>query len=142
MTPIRRSGSSRWATTVRGVSSASDTRTLIEQATTRFLEEVPALQKLKMVITLELRGRGDIQQYRVEVPGPKVTKGYADDGRLTLEVVRSTFNELAADGHVADWQAAFEKGTAKVQGPVEIQRLISQVVEKQLERAKLRRARR
>jgi hypothetical protein len=142
MTPIRRSGSSRRATTVRGVSSASDTRTLIEQATTRFLEEVPALQKLKMVITLELRGRGDIQQYRVEVPGPKVSKGYADDGRLTLEVVRSTFNELAADGHVADWQAAFEKGTAKVQGPVEIQRLISQVVEKQLERAKLRRARR
>jgi hypothetical protein len=124
------------------VSSASDTRTLIEQATTRFLEEVPALQKLKMVITLELRGRGDIQQYRVEVPGPKVSKGYADDGRLTLEVVRSTFNELAADGHVADWQAAFEKGTAKVQGPVEIQRLISQVVEKQLERSKLRRARR
>jgi hypothetical protein len=142
MTAIRRSGSSRRATTVRGVSSASDTRTLIEQATTRFLEEVPALQKLKMVITLELRGRGDIQQYRVEVPGPKVSKGYADDGRLTLEVVRSTFNELAADGHVADWQAAFEKGTAKVQGPVEIQRLISQVVEKQLERAKLRRARR
>jgi hypothetical protein len=124
------------------VSSASDTRTLIEQATTRFLDEVPALQKLKMVITLELRGRGDVQQYRVEVPGPKVSKGYADDGRLTLEVVRSTFNELAADGHVADWQAAFEKGTAKVQGPVEIQRLISQVVEKQLERAKLRRARR
>jgi hypothetical protein len=124
------------------VSSASDTRTQIEQAVTHFLEEVPALQKLKMVITLELRGRGDVQQYRVEVPGPKVSKGYAEDGRLTLEVVRSTFNDLAAGGHVADWQAAFEKGQAKVQGPVEIQRLISQVVEKQLERSKLRRARR
>jgi hypothetical protein len=124
------------------VTSATDTRSQIEQAVTRFLDEVPALQKLKMVITLELRGRGDIQQYRVEVPGPKVSKGYAPDGRLTLEVVRATFNDLAADGHVADWRAAFEKGTAKVQGPVEIQRLISQVVEKQEERSKLRRARR
>jgi hypothetical protein len=46
------------------VSSASDTRTQIEQAVNRFLEEVPALQKLKMVITLELRGRGEKQLER------------------------------------------------------------------------------
>ena len=30
---------------------------------------MPALDKLKLVIELELRGRGDIQLFRVEVPG-------------------------------------------------------------------------
>ena len=51
-----------------------------------------------MVIGLELRGRGDTQLYRVELPGPKVSKGYADDERLHVSIPRSHFNELAADG--------------------------------------------
>ena len=34
-----------------------------------FQREVPALERLKLVIELELRGRGDIQLFRVEVPG-------------------------------------------------------------------------
>ena len=42
----------------------------IRAAVERFQEEVPALQKLKLVFGLELKGRGDIQLYRVEVPGP------------------------------------------------------------------------
>ena len=52
---------------------ATDTKSLIETAVTRFLEEVPALQPLKLVAGLELRARGEPQMYRVELPGPKVT---------------------------------------------------------------------
>ncbi|MEA2144778.1 MAG: hypothetical protein QOG59_365, partial [Solirubrobacteraceae bacterium] len=43
---------------------------------------------------LELRGRGDVQLYRVELPGPKVTKDIASDAKVRLEVQRARFNEL------------------------------------------------
>ena len=51
--------------------STAETKALIEEAVRNFQKEVPALQKLKLVIELELRGRGDIQLFRVEVPGPE-----------------------------------------------------------------------
>ena len=54
---------------------ASGTKELIEQAVNNLQREVPALAKLKLIFGLELRGRGDVQLYRVEVPGPKVTQG-------------------------------------------------------------------
>jgi len=57
--------------------STADTKALIEQAVRNFQAEIPALAKLKLVIELELRGRGDIQLFRVEVPGPKVTRDIA-----------------------------------------------------------------
>jgi hypothetical protein len=106
----------------------------------RFLDEVPALQPLKLVASLELRGRGDIQQYRVELPGPKVTKAIASDAKVTLEIPRSHFNELATKGHIKDWRQAFEHGDAKATGIDQVMRLIVNVVEKQEERARTRRA--
>jgi hypothetical protein len=121
---------------------AADTRTLIETAVRRFVEEVPALSPLKLVIALELRGRGDVQVYRVELPGPKVTKDVPSDARVRLSVVRADFNELADKGTVRDWRRAFENGHAKAEGPPEIQQLIRNVVEKQEERGRLRKARR
>ena len=120
---------------------ASDTKTLIETAVTRFIEEVPALAPLKLVVGLELRGRGDIQMYRVEMPGPRVTKDIAVDSKVRLEVQRAAFNELATKGHVSDWRAAFEKGEAKVTGIEQVIRLITQVVERQEERSRTRKAR-
>jgi hypothetical protein len=102
---------------------------------------VPALVPLKLVAGLELRGRGDIQQYRVELPGPKVTKSIASDAKVTLEIPRSHFNELATKGHIKDWRAAFEHGDAKATGIDQVLRLIVQVVEKQEERSRTRRAR-
>jgi hypothetical protein len=113
---------------------------LIETAVTRFLDEVPALAPLKLVAGLELRGRGDVQIYRVELPGPKVTKDIAADAKVTLAVPRSHFNALATKGHVRDWREAFEKGDAKASGIEQYLRLIVQVVEKQEERARTRRA--
>ena len=60
---------------------------------------------------------------------------------MRLEVTRSHFNELAADGRVKQWRAAFEHGDAKATGVDQILRLIAQVVEKQEERSRTRRAR-
>lgn len=107
----------------------------------RFIDEVPALAPLKLVAGLELRGRGDIQHYRVELPGPKVSKDIATDAKVTLHVPRAHFNELATKGKVKDWREAFEKGDAKATGIDQIMRLIVNVVEKQEERARTRRAR-
>ena len=106
----------------------------------RFLDEVPALANLKLVAGLELRGRGDVQMYRVEVPGPKVTKDIAADSKLTLAINRAQFNELATKGHVKDWRAAFEHGDAKATGIDQVMKLIVNVVERQEERSRTRRA--
>lgn len=123
------------------LSSPSDTRALIEQGVRNFLEEVPALQPLRLVVGLELRGRRDVQLYRVELPGPVVSKDIAADAKVRLEVSRSHFNELADHGRVRHWRAAFEHGDAKATGVDQILRLVRQVVEKQEERARTRKAR-
>ena len=102
---------------------------------------MPALAPLKLVAGVELRGRGDVQIYRVQMPGPQVTKDIASDSQIRLEVPRATFNELATKGHVADWHAAFDRGEAKVTGVEQFIRLIAQVVDRQEERTRTRRAR-
>src|ERR671921_1839076 len=121
--------------------STADTKALIEEAVENFQDEVPALKQLKLVIELELRGRGDIQLFRVEVPGPKVTRDIASDAKVRLSVPRSHFNELAEDGRVRHWREAFESGTVKASGPTEILKLIQNVIEKQEERTRTRKLR-
>jgi hypothetical protein len=103
---------------------------------------VPALEPLKLVVGVELRGGRDIQMYRVELPGPKITKDVASDAKVRLEIPRARFNELAEKGTVSSWRSAFAKGEAKATGVEQIIRLIVQVVEKQEERARLRKAHR
>ena len=119
---------------------ATDTKGLIETAVNRFLEEVPALQPLKLVAGIELRGRGDVQMYRIELPGPKVSKDIPSDARVTLTIGRSQFNELATKGHIKDWREAFAHGDAKATGVDQILKLIANVVERQEERSRTRRA--
>ena len=123
------------------MTTPQDTRNLIETAVNRFLAEVPALQPLKLVAGLELRGRGDVQLYRVELPGPKVTKDIASDAKVRIEVQRAQFNELATKGHIADWEQAFAKGEAKATGIDQVLKLIANVVARQQERSRTRRAR-
>ncbi|CAN5595772.1 hypothetical protein BH20ACT15_BH20ACT15_02940 [soil metagenome] len=108
----------------------ASTQDLIETAVERSTDEVPALAKLKLVFELELRGRGDVQLFRVEVPGPKITKEMADDARVTVEIVRSNFNELAADGTVKDYRRAWDEGHIKASGDPAILKLIGQVIER------------
>jgi len=106
-----------------------------------FLADVPALEPLRLVVGLELRGRGDVQLYRVELPGPVISKDIASDSKVRLTVNRAQFNDLAAEGRIKDWRAAIEHGDAKATGVDQILRLIAQVVAKQEERARLRKAR-
>ncbi len=80
-----------------------------------------------------------MQLYRVELPGPKVTKDIASDAKVRLEIRRERFNELAAKGHIKDWRAAFEHGDVKATGIEQVLKLIANVVEKQEERARTRR---
>jgi hypothetical protein len=122
------------------MTTAGDTKALIEQAISRFLEEVPSLAPLKLVIGLELRARHDTQIYRVELPGPKVSKDLPSDAKVTLEVNRPRFNELATAGTVKQWRDAFEHGDARATGIDQYLKLIKQVVDKHDERAGLRRA--
>jgi hypothetical protein len=121
--------------------STAETKALIEEGISNFQRQVPALERLKLVMELELRGRGDIQLFRVEVPGPKVTRDIASDAKVRLSIPRSHFNELAREGTLRHWRDAFESGTVKATGPVEILKLIQSVVEKQEERTRTRKLR-
>jgi hypothetical protein len=123
------------------VASPADTRSLIEAAVGRFLEEVPALRPLKLVAGLELRARGDVQLYRVELPGPKISKDIAADAKVRLSIPRSRFNALASKGRVRDWREAFLRGEAQATGIDQVIKLIVNVVERQEERSRLRHVR-
>lgn len=116
--------------------SAGDTRALIITAVERFGDEVPSLKQLKLVIRLELRARGDVPIWRVEVPGPKISKDPAGDARLDISVSRSHFNELAAEGRLKDWVEAYEHGHVKVTGEAGVVKLIGNVIQRQLARAR------
>jgi hypothetical protein len=121
--------------------TSPDTKALVEQVVLDFQRHVPALAGLKLVMELELRGRGDVQLYRVEVPGPKVTKDIASDVKVRLSIPRSHFNELAENGGIRHWREAFQSGHARAEGPPQTLKLISQVVAKQEERDRTRKAR-
>ncbi len=122
--------------------SSSDARPLIESAVKGFLEEVPALEPMKLVVGVDLRGRGDLQQFRVEMPGMKVTKDIGTDARVRIEMRRDFFNAMVENGaKVADWREAFTYGHAKATGVDQYLRLIETVVEKAEERQRTRRAR-
>src|SRR3977135_2521577 len=109
---------------------SDDAKSLIELATRRFLEEVPALEQIKLIVGVELRGRGDVQHFRLEMPGVRVSKGPPSDARLSVEMRREFFNVMAREGKVPDWIEAFSYGQAKASGPEQILRLIPTVVER------------
>ena len=114
--------------------SQADTRALIEGAVQRFEEDVPALKPLKLVFRLELHARGDAPIWRVELPGPMVSKDPGADARVDVAIPRAFFNELARDGRLADWVEAYEHGHVRASGDRQIIRLVGKVVERQLAR--------
>ncbi len=120
---------------------AEDAKTLIELATRRFLEEVPALAPMKLVVSVELRGRGDVQQFRLQMPEVSVTKASAADAHMRVEMRREFFNVMAKEGKVPDWIEAFTYGQAKATGPEQFLKLITKVVEAQQERERTRKVR-
>jgi hypothetical protein len=107
---------------------------LIGQAVESLYAEIPALRQLKLVIQLELRARGDVPIWRVEVPGPKISKDPAGDARIDVSVSRSHFNELAAEGSLRHWVDAYEHGHVRVSGDPAVTKLIGNVIQRQLAR--------
>jgi hypothetical protein len=115
--------------------STADTKTQIAQAVERFGDEVPSLKQLKLVIRLELRARGDVPTWRVEVPGPKISKDPAADARLDVSIQRPQFNELVKDGRLRDWVDAYQHGHVNVSGEPAVVKLVGNVIERQLARS-------
>jgi hypothetical protein len=121
---------------------SGDAKTLIETAVRSFLEEVPALRPLKLVVGVDLHGRGDTQQFRVELPQNEVRKDIAADAKIRVDMRRDFFNAMVENGaRVADWREAFTYGQAKASGVDQYLKLIVNVVERQEERSRTRRAR-
>jgi hypothetical protein len=113
--------------------STTDTKELIARAVARLQEEVPALGQLKLVARVELRARGsDTPIWRVEVPGPNISKDPAGDARLDVSVARSHFNELATDGRLRDWADAYERGHVKVTGDSAVLKLLGNVIARRM----------
>jgi hypothetical protein len=117
--------------------SSSDTKALIGEALERFTAEVPALKQLKLVARLELSARGgDAPIWRVEVPGPKISKEPAGDAKLDIMIPRSHFNELVKDGRLKHWVEAYEHGHVKVSGEPAVVGLLGNVIKRQMGRAR------
>ena len=120
---------------------SEDARRLISNAASGLLEQVPALKPLKLVIRVDLHGRGDTQQFRLVLPECEVTKDIAADSKVQVEMRREEFNRLAEEPTVASWRKALETGRVKATGVDQYLKLILQVVEKTEERARTRKAR-
>jgi hypothetical protein len=119
------------------MSSTSITQDLIGIAYKRFIEELPQLEKLKLVARLELRGRGDVQVFRVSAPGPEIAKEEPEDARIEISVPRADFNDLA-DAGLEHWHTAYEHGIVRIGGDPAVIRLLGGVIAKHEARTKLK----
>jgi hypothetical protein len=82
-----------------------------------------------------------VQQFRLQMPEIEVTKDIGADAKVRIEMRRDFFNLMVEHGaKVADWEQAFVEGRAKATGVTQYLQLISRVVEKHQERARLKRA--
>ena len=114
---------------------ADDAKALIELATRRFIEEVPALEPIKLIVGVELRGRGDVQHFRLEMPGVSENRGQFAGlnvppkiRKLGYKGVEST--ELVFDGYrcpaeniLGGEAAALNKGFAQMMDALEVGRV-------------------
>ena len=115
------------------------TAQMIESAIENLQTEVPALKKLKLVFGLDIRAKGDIQIYRVEVPGPKISTGRGEDERCRVEIDRAQFNTLADEkSTAASFRRAAETGHIRFEGYSNVAKLIVRVFETHEQRAKLK----
>lgn len=113
----------------------ASTADLVVVAVQRLQGQLPALANLKLVFSLELTsgglmGPGKAENFRIEVPGPKVTEGEADDARITLSIPEAMFKLLAEEGDLADWKDAFYYGHLKVGGDPRVKKLIGKAIDK------------
>ena len=117
---------------------AADTRDLIGRAIDTLWRDVPALRQLRLVVRLELPARGDDAVWRVELPDKNVSRDPAGDARVDVTVPRIFFNALVGDpkASIRDWVEAYDHGHVKVAGEPAVVRLVGNVIERQLARAR------
>ena len=132
----RPAASSATASQYRG--EMASTQDLIKTAIERFQAEVPALAQLKLVFELELRGRGDVQMFRVR--GARARRS-ARRRRPRTRGSRSSSHGPSSTGsprraRSADYREAYEAGHIKASGDSNIQKLIAQVIERHEQRAR------
>lgn len=121
---------------------SGDAIEMIERHVKELLEEVPALKPLKLIVGIDLQGRGDTQQFRLQLPEIEVKRDIGEDARIRVEMRREFFNAMVEHGaKPRDWRMAFLEGRAKATGVQEYLQLIERVVDRQEERANLRKAR-
>ncbi|MGA1213151.1 MAG: hypothetical protein ACO3ZZ_05405 [Solirubrobacterales bacterium] len=117
----------------------ASTPEMIGTALDGLLDEVPALRKLKLVFGLDIRAKGDIQTYRVELPGPEVSKGRGEDERCRIEIDRPSFNALAdPKSGLSAYRRAVEDGHVRFEGDANVAKLVVKVVETHEQRASLK----
>jgi hypothetical protein len=120
---------------------AEGTKELIELGARRFMDEIPALKQLKLVVRLDLRARRDSQTWRVQLPEVKVARDPASDAKITVLAPRSHFNELARDGRLQHWRDAYLNGYVRVTGQDELIKLVGRVIERHEAREKIKKRR-
>ena len=108
--------------------ATSDTKTMISGAVERLIDEVPALRGLTLVFRLELRERGGPATWRVQTPGPVVSRDPASDATVFVAMDRPAFNVLAEKARLGDWVGAYDKGVVRVTGDPNVIKLIGKVV--------------
>ncbi|HEV7919143.1 MAG TPA: hypothetical protein VGO97_06150 [Solirubrobacterales bacterium] len=114
--------------------STTDTKAQLEEAGRRFIEAVPALATLALVVKVDLQAKGDHQQYRLLFPGPEVVKDDGSPAMVELLIMRQDFNQLLDPRYgMKEWSEAFDQGKIKASGGGMLQ-LIQRVIEKQQRR--------
>jgi hypothetical protein len=111
---------------------ASDAE-LIRGAVERVQGQVSKLARLRLVFGVELTGGGltgpaRSDRFRVELPGPAVSEGPADDERLVVSIPRPMFILLAEEGQLVDWREAYHYGHLKVNGDSRVIRLLGRAL--------------
>ena len=118
--------------------SSGDTKALINKAIDAMWRDVPALRQLTLVVRLELPARHDEAVWRVQLPEREISRDAAGDSRLNVTVPRIFFNTLAGDpkARLTDWAEAYQHGHVTVTGEPAVVRLLGNVIERQLARAR------
>ena len=118
--------------------SSGDTRALIDTAIEQVWRDVPSLKQVNLVVRLELPARHDEAVWRVKLPEKQISRDPAGDARLDVSVPRTFFNALAGEpkASIKDWVEAYDHGHVKVSGEPAVVKLLGNVIERQLARAR------
>jgi WD40 repeat protein len=111
-----------------GVTS-EDAQALVRRAVLAVLDEVPALTTMKLVVGVELRGRGATHRLRVRLPAIEVTAGSAQDARVQLRMSRVFLRRMLRTAKLADWREAVRDGSIQASGEDAVLAVIVNVVE-------------